>query len=212
MSRLPAWMPGSCVILGRQVYLLASGQMGRSFNQPSWAIMAIYLYFLRNFIYWFAESLLLRGLFSTCGDWGLFSRYSAWASECRGFSCCGSRAQLPHCLWDLPRSGIAPMSPVLAGRFFIAEPPGKPNSYLLSVQKRPCFCPFPSSSLLLLGPVPGPLPPVHLPEEATGEPGSSAALARWKALRLLAEPWAAEPSHAGSSSSPFRRSGLERNS
>ena len=27
---------------------------------------------------------------------------------------------------DLPGSGIEPMSPTLAGRFFIIEPPGKP--------------------------------------------------------------------------------------
>ena len=73
MSRLPAWMPGSRVILGRQVYLLASGQMGRSFNQPSWAIMAIYFYFLHNFIYWFAESLLLRGQQSLLAATGGYS-------------------------------------------------------------------------------------------------------------------------------------------
>ena len=29
---------------------------------------------------------------------------------------------------DLPDPGIKPMSPVLAGRFFTTEPPGKPKS------------------------------------------------------------------------------------
>ena len=29
-------------------------------------------------------------------------------------------------MWDLPRSGIEPLSPALAGRFYITEPPGKP--------------------------------------------------------------------------------------
>ena len=29
-------------------------------------------------------------------------------------------------MWDLPRSGIEPMSPASAGRFFTTEPPGKP--------------------------------------------------------------------------------------
>lgn len=38
--------------------------------QPFWAIVAVYFYVLHNFIYWFAESSLLRGLFSTCGDRG----------------------------------------------------------------------------------------------------------------------------------------------
>lgn len=29
-------------------------------------------------------------------------------------------------MWDLPRSGIQPCVPALAGRFFTTEPPGKP--------------------------------------------------------------------------------------
>ena len=29
--------------------------------------------------------------------------------------------------WDRPGSGIEPMSPAVAGRFFITEPPGKPH-------------------------------------------------------------------------------------
>ena len=29
-------------------------------------------------------------------------------------------------MWHLPRSGIEPVSPALAGRFFTTEPPGKP--------------------------------------------------------------------------------------
>ena len=29
--------------------------------------------------------------------------------------------------WDLPGSGIEPVSPALAGEFFTAEPPGKPK-------------------------------------------------------------------------------------
>ena len=29
-------------------------------------------------------------------------------------------------MWDFPRSGIEPVSPVLAGRVFTTEPPGKP--------------------------------------------------------------------------------------
>ena len=30
-------------------------------------------------------------------------------------------------IWDLPRSGIKPVSPALAGRFLTTEPLGKPN-------------------------------------------------------------------------------------
>ena len=29
-------------------------------------------------------------------------------------------------MWDLPESGIDPVSPALAGGFFTTEPPGKP--------------------------------------------------------------------------------------
>ena len=44
---------------------------------------------------------------------------------CR-LSNCGSWAQLPHGMWDLPRPGLEPVSPALAGRFSTAAPPGKP--------------------------------------------------------------------------------------
>ena len=37
---------------------------------------------------------------------------------------------------DLPNAGIKPVSPALAGRFFTAEPPGKPRGILLSHKKR----------------------------------------------------------------------------
>ena len=30
-------------------------------------------------------------------------------------------------MWDFPGPEIEPVSPVLAGRFFTTEPPGKPN-------------------------------------------------------------------------------------
>ena len=44
---------------------------------------------------------------------------------CR-LSSCGSRAQLLRGTWDLPRPGLEPMSPALAGRFSTTAPPGKP--------------------------------------------------------------------------------------
>ena len=36
----------------------------------------------------------------------------------------GSRAQLLHGIWDLPRPGIKPVSPALASRFVTTEPQG----------------------------------------------------------------------------------------
>ena len=41
---------------------------------------------------------------------------------------CGSRAQLLHSMWDLPRPGLKPVSPELAGGFPTTAPPGKPPS------------------------------------------------------------------------------------
>ena len=42
-------------------------------------------------------------------------------------SSCGSRAQLLRGMWDLPRPGLEPVSPALAGRFSTTAPPGKPS-------------------------------------------------------------------------------------
>ena len=39
---------------------------------------------------------------------------------------CGSRAQLLRGMWGLPRPGLEPVSPALAGRFSTTAPPGKP--------------------------------------------------------------------------------------
>ena len=56
---------------------------------------------------------------STCSSWALARRLNS----------CGTWASL--CMWDLPRSGIEPVSPALAGRFFTTEPPGKPWEQVL---------------------------------------------------------------------------------
>ena len=46
--------------------------------------------------------------------------------QTRRLSSCGSRAQLLRSMWDLPRPGLEPVSPALAGRFLTTAPPGKP--------------------------------------------------------------------------------------
>ena len=45
--------------------------------------------------------------------------------EC-GLSSCGVRAWLPCGMWDVPGSGIHPVSPALAGDLFTTEPSGRP--------------------------------------------------------------------------------------
>ena len=46
--------------------------------------------------------------------------------QTRRLSSCGSQAQLLRGMWDLPRPGLEPVSPALAGRFSTTAPPGKP--------------------------------------------------------------------------------------
>ena len=46
---------------------------------------------------------------------------------------CGISAWLPCAMWDLPRSGIEPVSPVWAGGFFTTELPEKPSLFLFSM-------------------------------------------------------------------------------
>ena len=48
---------------------------------------------------------------------------------CR-LSSCGSRAQLRHGMWDLPRPGLEPVSPALAGTLSTTVPAGKPLIFL----------------------------------------------------------------------------------
>ena len=76
--------------------------------------------------------------FSSCGKWGpLFIAVCGPLTiaappvaehrlQTRRLSNCGSRAQLFCGMWDLPRPGLEPVSPALAGRFLTTVPPGKP--------------------------------------------------------------------------------------
>ena len=77
--------------------------------------------------------------FSSCGKWGpLFiavrgpltiaaSLVAEHRLQTRRLSNCGSRAQLLHGMWDLPRPGLEPVCPALAGRLSTTAPPGKPK-------------------------------------------------------------------------------------
>ena len=82
--------------------------------------------------------------FSSCGKWGpLFiavrgpltivaSLVAEHRLQTRRFSSCGSRAQLLRGMWDLPRPGLEPVSPALAGRLSTTVPPGKPLMSVLN--------------------------------------------------------------------------------
>ena len=84
--------------------------------------------------------------FSSCSKWGpLFiavrgpltiaaSLVAEHRLQTRRLSNCGTRAQLIRGMWDLPRPGLEPVSPALAGRFSTTAPPGKPRNIALKIQ------------------------------------------------------------------------------
>ena len=108
------------------------------------------------FIYLFLVVLGLHSCvraFSSCSKWGpLFitvRRPLTIAASlvvehrfqvCR-LSNCGSWAQLLRSMWDLPKPGLEPVSPALAGRFSTTVPPGKPNNYFFKYMLS-LFLPF----------------------------------------------------------------------
>ena len=91
--------------------------------------------FLFIYVWLCSVFMAVHGLFSSSGEWGLLSSYGAQTSHFSGFSCCraqvqgrtsissfssralehwlnscGARAQLLCGMWDLPKSGIKPVS------------------------------------------------------------------------------------------------------
>ena len=101
------------------------------------------------FIYGCVGSSFCARAFSSCGKRGpLFitvcgpltivaSLVAEHRLQTRRLSNCGSRAHLLHGMWDLPRPGLEPMSPALAGRFSTTAPPGKPNFLLIFLRFLP---------------------------------------------------------------------------
>ena len=113
--------------------------------------MLIFSFFLNvSLIYLFILYLFLAVLglrfcaraFSSCGEQGPLliavggpltfaaSLAAEHRLQTRRLSSCGSRAQLLHGMWDLPRPGLEPVFPALAGRFLTTAPPGKPLTFI----------------------------------------------------------------------------------
>ena len=59
--------------------------------------------------------------------------------QMRKLSNCGSRAQLLRGMWDLPRPGLEPVSPALAGRLSTTAPPGKPRDFIFTYLLQEAF-------------------------------------------------------------------------
>ena len=106
------------------------------FNSNLFYLFIYYIYF---WLCWVFVS--VRGLPLVAASWGhsssrcagLFNIAASLVAEhrlrTRRLSSCGSRAQLLCGMWDLPRPGLEPVSPALAGRFSTTAPPGKPQRY-----------------------------------------------------------------------------------
>ena len=105
---------------------------------------SFFFYFFKIYFYFYLF-LAVLGLhfcvraFSSCGERGpLFIAVcgplvAEHKLQMRRLSSCGSRAQLVRGMWDLPRPGLEPVSPALAGRFSTTAPSGKPSNSSLNV-------------------------------------------------------------------------------
>ena len=118
--------------------------MGRRFRGTRRKISFLFLKFIYLFIYfwlcWVFVS--VRGLSLVAASGGHSSSWCTGLSlsqplvaehrlQTRRLSSCGTQAQLLRGMWDLPRPGLKPVSPALAGRFSTTAPPGKPKEDLL---------------------------------------------------------------------------------
>ena len=85
-----------------------------------------------------AGSLLLCGLFLVVvyGGYCLVAVLGFLTAVASPVAETSAWAQLLCGMWDLPRSGVEPVSPALAGGFFTTEPPGKPEA-LVSILMDP---------------------------------------------------------------------------
>ena len=62
--------------------------------------------------------------------------------QTRRLSNCGSRAQLLCGMWNLPRPGLEPVFPALAGRFSTTAPPGKAPPFFDNTNQLTCDSPL----------------------------------------------------------------------
>ena len=102
----------------------------------------IYIYnFIYLFIFGYVGSSLLLGLFlvGVSGGYslamvlGLLIMVASLIVEHR-LSNSGAGSLLLQGMWDLPRSGMKPISPALPGRYFTTEPEGKcPPLFFLNI-------------------------------------------------------------------------------
>ena len=119
------------VIEPRPVWSWSLAKIFDEWTDPIYGLFYFFLIFKNSvFIFGCAESSLLYvWAFSSCGartsHCGGFSCFRAWTLGRSSLGSCGFWASLLHDKWNLPRPGITPLSPMLAGRFLTTELPGK---------------------------------------------------------------------------------------
>ena len=115
-----------------------------------------FIYFIYFWLHWVFVAVCRLSLFAASGGYSLLwcAGFSLrWLlllrstdSRLAGFSCCVTWAQqwwhtglVAPRMWDLPRPGLEPVSPALAGGFLTTVPPEKPSSFTLNVATVCCI-------------------------------------------------------------------------
>ena len=118
----------------------AQSEMGVGHHHLCYFFFLIYFYLFIYLFFSCVVSSFHARAFSSCGKRGpLFivvrgpltiaaSPVAGHKLQTRRLSSCGSQAQLLRGMWDLPRPGLEPVSPALAGRLSTTAPPGKPTT------------------------------------------------------------------------------------
>ena len=102
-------------------------------------------FFLKLIYLWLQWVFIAPQAFSSCGTWGLPfvavlgflmvvpSLVADHRLQACGLGSCGTWAQLLHGMWDLPRPGTEPVSPVVAGRILSTALSGRSRSAFFHV-------------------------------------------------------------------------------
>ena len=95
---------------------------------------------------------LLSGCCMGASHCGGFFRWGSQVLEQR-LSNCGAQASLPQGMWNLPKPGIEPTSPALAGEFLSSAPPEKSaTDFLMATKFQELSFTIPQCSISLLFP------------------------------------------------------------
>ena len=118
------WRSSSLMFIAKWHNLKCSDSQHSSDAQTSFVLSYLFTYFIIGYT---GSSLLCVGFLFA--EWRLLSNFSAWASHCKDFSCCGAQA-LGRGLRELWHMALVasqqvessqtrePMSPALGGGFF----------------------------------------------------------------------------------------------